>query len=158
MSDVRNKPATLMPPPLVYLSGLALAVWLDRRFPLGFPVPPGLKWLAWGLLAVSLLLMGWAALTVWRARTTVNPYRGARALVTQGPFSFSRNPIYLADALAYLALTLLLASFWPLLIAPLVWLIMRYGVIAHEEAHLRARFGADYERYCAQVSRWFGRR
>ena len=53
-----------------------------------------------------------------------------------------------------LGVMLLIGSFWPLVFAPLVWVIMRYGVIAHEEAHLRARFGASYNDYCARVRRW----
>jgi protein-S-isoprenylcysteine O-methyltransferase Ste14 len=40
------------------------------------------------------------------------------------------------------------------LLAPLVWLTMRYGVIAHEEAHLLAKFGDEYRDYLARVRRW----
>lgn len=158
MSDVRNRPATLLPPPLVYAVGLGAAWWLERRFPWGWQPSQGVHLLAWAMLAVSVLLMLWAAATVWHHRSTVNPYRGASSLVTGGPFTFSRNPIYLADALAYAAVTLLMGSVWPLCLAPLVWATMRYGVIAHEEAHLRAKFGAQYQDYCARVNRWFGRR
>ena len=39
-------------------------------------------------------------------------------MVTTGPFRFSRNPIYLADAIAYLGGTLLIHSWWPLLCCP----------------------------------------
>jgi protein-S-isoprenylcysteine O-methyltransferase Ste14 len=71
-----------------------------------------------------------------------------------GPFRFSRNPIYVGDWLIYLGVMLILQTAWPMLFAPLVWLIIRYGVIRHEEAHLAARFGAEYVDYLNKVRRW----
>ncbi len=149
------RPRTLAPPPLVYAAGLGAGWWLQHRvLPLGGPEPAPLQALAWALLALSIALMLWAVWTIWRHKTTVNPYKAASTLVTRGPFAFSRNPIYVADALLYIAVTLLMGSLWPLVFAPLVWLIMRYAVIANEEAHLSAKFGADYAAYCARVRRW----
>ncbi len=148
------RPRTLAPPPLVYAVGLLLGWWLQQRQPFGFAVSLLVRQLAWGALAASLALMLWAVWTIWRHRTTVNPYAGASTLVTSGPFSFSRNPIYLADALLYGAVTVLLASAWPLCFVPVIWAIMHYGVIKNEEAHLAAKFGAQYAAYCARVRRW----
>lgn len=150
-----ERPRTWVPPPLVYAAGMGVAWWLQHRYlPLNWFVLPPLRMLAWALLAVGGMLMLWAAVTIWRHKTTVNPYKGASALVTQGPFAFSRNPIYVADAVSYFAGTVLMGSLWPFVFAPLVWLVMRYAVIAHEEAHLRAKFGAEYAAYCARVRRW----
>ncbi|MHB1676157.1 MAG: methyltransferase family protein [Sulfuriferula sp.] len=149
------RPRTLAPPPLVYAVGLGVGWWLQHRvLPLGWSVPGILQTLAWTLLVLSIGLMLWAVWTIWQHKTTVNPYKAASALVTRGPFAYSRNPIYVADALLYLAVTVLMGSLWPLVFAPLIWLIMRYAVIAHEEAHLRAKFGADYLAYCERVRRW----
>ena len=50
--------------------------------------------------------------------------------------------------------SLLLATIWPLLFAPLIWAMLRYGVIRHEEAHLQARFGDAYRDYQTRVRRW----
>jgi protein-S-isoprenylcysteine O-methyltransferase Ste14 len=154
MPDPVQRPRTLVLPPLVYATGMMLAWWLEQWFTLGFDVSPLLRRLGWTGVGAGGALMLWAALTIWRHSTTVNPYRGASALVTDGPFAFSRNPIYLADIWVYCGVTLLFGSLWPLVLAPLVWAIMRYGVIAHEEAHLRARFDAAYFEYCARVRRW----
>lgn len=154
MRDPARRPATLALPPAVYAAGLAAAWWLDARWPLALDWGMAQRWAGWGLIALGLLGMVWAALTLWRHRTTVNPYKGADCLVCSGPFAFSRNPIYLCDWLLYAGVTLLLASAWPLLLAPLVWAVMRHAVIAHEEAHLSARFGADYAAYRQRVRRW----
>jgi protein-S-isoprenylcysteine O-methyltransferase Ste14 len=49
---------------------------------------------------------------------------------------------------------LIWGNLWPLLLYPLVWAAIRYGVIRNEEAHLRAKFGDTYLQYCQRVRRW----
>lgn len=157
MNKLRTRPATLVPPPLVYAVGLGCGWWLQHRWPLGGHPPVWLQHIAEALLIASVGLMLWAAITIWRHNTTVNPYGSVTRLVTSGPFSLSRNPIYLADAVAYAALTVLLGSLWPLLFVPLVWATMHYGVIMHEERYLTDQFGEDYRAYTSRVKRWIGR-
>jgi protein-S-isoprenylcysteine O-methyltransferase Ste14 len=154
MSESLKRPRTLAPPPLVYATGLLLSWWLEKKFPLGFASTPALDSAGRALVGLGVALMLWATWVIWRHHTTINPYAGASTLVTTGPFAFSRNPIYLADIVVYVGIMLLLGSFWPLVFAPLVWVIMRYGVILHEEAHLMAKFGSAYSEYCTKVRRW----
>jgi protein-S-isoprenylcysteine O-methyltransferase Ste14 len=154
MRDPATRPRTLVPPPLVYAAALASAWWLEGRWPWTFDAGawgPGLGWTALGL---GLAGFAWALAAIWGHRTTVNPYKAASRLVTRGPFARSRNPIYVSDWFVYLGVTLLLGSYWPAALAPLVWAVMRYGVIAHEEAHLAARFGDEYRAYQTRVRRW----
>jgi len=150
------RPKTLVLPPVPYAVALYASWWLGENgmaWPLSvagsFQEPIG--WLA---VAAGLALLLWAVLTLWRFRTTVNPYRAATHLCVSGPFRFSRNPIYVGDWLIYLGLMLILHTAWPILFAPVVWLIIRHGVIRHEEAHLTARFGAEYVDYLNKVRRW----
>ena len=159
MRDPAIRPLTLVPPPLVYAVALYAAWWLDQRMSLAFSsalnFDPIGRFIGWGLIGIGLVGFVWALAAIWGHRTTVNPYRAASNLVTRGPFAYSRNPIYVFDWFIYLGVTLLLGTAWPLLLAPLVWLVMRYGVIRHEEAHLLAKFGDEYQTYCSQVKRWF---
>lgn len=116
----------------------------------GAPLP------AAGAAAIGLLLMLWAAATLWRARTTLNPVQPERAgrLVTHGPFAHSRNPIYLGDALLLLGWALWLGDWSALLgLAGFVVWIDRLQIAAEERA-LTQRFGDAYRQYCAQVRRW----
>jgi protein-S-isoprenylcysteine O-methyltransferase Ste14 len=154
MRDPAIRPLTLVPPPLVYAAALFAAWWLQERLPLpldlGEPAGP----LAWALIGLGLAGFAWALAAIWGHRTTVNPYKAASSLVTQGPFRYSRNPIYVCDWLIYIGAMLLLRTAWPLLLAPLVFLVMRHLVIAHEETHLEARFGDEYRNYRMRVRRW----
>lgn len=154
MRDPILRPRTLVPPPLVYAIALGAAWWLEPHWPLDFDLGQSGRLLGWGLIGAGLLGFAWALSAIWGHRTTVNPYKAASNLVTGGPFSYSRNPIYVSDWFVYLGVTLLLGTVWPLLFAPLVWMVMRHGVIAHEEAHLVAKFGDEYRAYLGRVRRW----
>lgn len=149
------RPATLILPPAPYAAALVGGWWLDRHvhaLPLELGAAGGV--LGGLIVAIGLVLFGWTAATLWRHHTTVNPYKAASTLCTDGPFRFSRNPIYLGDWFLLVGISLLLKTLWPLLFAPLIWLLLRYGVIRHEEAHLEARFGDAYRAYRARVRRW----
>ncbi len=150
------RPKTLVLPPVPYAIALYSAWWLDGNglawpFSIAGAAQSFMGWLA---VAVGLMILLWTVVTLWRFRTTVNPYRGATHLCVSGPFCYSRNPIYVGDWLIYLGVMLILQSAWPILFAPVVWLIIRFGVIRHEEAHLSARFGEEFENYRNKVRRW----
>ena len=149
------RPRTLVLPPAPYAAALIGGWWLDRNL-YALPLDWGLAtWpLGWLLTGVGLALLLWTLVTFHRHRTTVNPYKAASTLCTEGPFRFSRNPIYLGDWFILGGVALLLQTAWPLVFAPLIWALLRYGVIRHEEAHLEARFGDDYRAYTKRVRRW----
>jgi len=149
------RPSTLILPPAPYAAALLGGWWLDRHvWALPLDLGAATRPLGWLLVGIGLALMVWTLATFQRHRTTVNPYKAASSLCTGGPFRFSRNPIYVGDWFILGGVSLLLATAWPLLFAPLIWAMLRYGVIRHEEAHLEARFGDDYRAYKARVRRW----
>lgn len=155
MSDRESRPGTRVLPPLPYFMAVAGGWWLDR-FILELPLwkAAWTSWLGWALVCAGLILFAWSLLTMRRHRTTVNPFGASSSLCTDGPFRFSRNPIYLGDWFILFGAALVMASAWPILFAPLVWLVIRYGVIRHEEAYLESRFGDAYRAYTVDVRRW----
>ena len=142
------------PPPLLYAGTLLLGLLLERRLPFR-KTPKKARRLLGGILCIAALGLGMGAFrTMSRARTAVSPYQPSSAIVREGPYRFSRNPIYLGFTGLYVGLTLLLEARWPfLLLAPLLG-VMEAGVIRREELYLARRFGADYRRYASQVRRW----
>jgi len=155
MHDHKLKPKTLLLPPAPYAAALAAGWWLDRhQRPLTLDLGDLSRPLGWLLIGVGALLFTWTLWTFWRHRTTVNPYQGASKLAVDGPFRFSRNPIYLGDWFFLGGLAILLQTWWPLLFAPVIWAMLHFWVIRYEETHLEARFGEQYRDYKARVRRW----
>ena len=76
------------------------------------------------------------------------------ALVTHGPFRFSRNPIYLGFLLIYGGCGLLLNSLWIVLLAAGVVAGLTQAIIVRDEHLLEKRFGDEYRTYRARVRRW----
>jgi protein-S-isoprenylcysteine O-methyltransferase Ste14 len=75
-------------------------------------------------------------------------------IVDTGPYRFTRNPIYLGMVLGLIGLAIALNSLWLLLTLVPFAVVIRYGVIAREEAYLERKFGDVYRRYRARVRRW----
>ena len=155
MRDPARRPATWVLPPAPYALAL-YASWRLEHDLMSLPIDLGRasSVLGWALVGCGLTLFSWTLFTFSRHHTSVNPYVAASTLCTDGPFRFTRNPIYVGDWFIYAGVTLLLKTAWPLAFALPVWLIIRYGVIRHEEAHLEAKFGDDYRAFTARIRRW----
>jgi protein-S-isoprenylcysteine O-methyltransferase Ste14 len=144
-----------IPPPLFFAVGLGIAWWLEGRWSLPMAAPS--VWLEMaGALLVVVSMVGalWAAGRFGRAGTPLVPVKAATALVTDGPFRHSRNPMYLSLTVGYVGVSLIINTWWPLVLLPVVLLVMRLWVIAREEAYLAKRFGEKYADYCRRVRRW----
>jgi protein-S-isoprenylcysteine O-methyltransferase Ste14 len=88
------------------------------------------------------------------AGTHIDPYKPTMALVVDGPFRFTRNPLYLSLTLLYSGTAFLLNLLWAILLLPIALVIMQFGVICREERYLEKKFGQEYLRYKARVRRW----
>ena len=138
-------------PPL-WLALCAALGWRASRL-WQWPLPGGPA-IGLVLIVLGCLLMGLAAAQMLLAHTTVIPRRDPNALVTSGAFALSRNPIYVADALILAGLLLWWQVLWMIWLVPAFMLVITLRFIRGEEARLRAGFGAEYERYCANTRRW----
>ena len=144
----------LAPPPLIYLGMLGLGLLLEWFWPTELS-SRSLAVLAGGAFLVCGVAGLLAAVrTMWRAQTTINPYKSTTTIVNDGVFRFSRNPIYVSDTVIYIGLGLVLDTWWALILTPIVIWIMNIGVIAHEETYLERKFGNDYLEYKRKVRRW----
>ena len=106
------------------------------------------------LFTVGALVAGWGLVTFRKARTTTVPGEASSQLVTWGPYRFSRNPMYVGLATAYLGEAFLLRHVWPAALLPLVLAYVNWVVIPVEQARLTEVFGAEYAAYQRRVRRW----
>ncbi len=157
MNAYRLKPLKYPWPPLLYGVAIVAALLLDRYVGLLPPLPREgyLLWTLGGLLAlIALTLDIWAVKTLLECHTAVLPNRCAQRLVTNGPFRFTRNPIYLGYTLMTIAFGLLTGNSWFLVAAIAAAVVTTLVAIRCEEMHLLARFGIEFERYCQHTRRW----
>ena len=150
MKDVAD--AKLHPP-------TTLLIWIIAGILLNLMIPlihfPG--WLrALGVLDVlaALGFFAWALGTFRRIGADVKLDTPADALATDGPYAFSRNPIYLAMLVLGLGLGFALSNLWLILSAPIFWWLITEKVIKPEETYMARTFGKAYDGYCSKVRRW----
>lgn len=113
------------------------------------------------LFSAALLIAGVAIIIIAniqfrRADTTINPLKPetASALVSNGIFGYSRNPMYLGMALALASVCLYLGSWFGFVSIPAFIQYMNRFQIIPEETAMNALFGQTYVDYCDTVRRW----
>ncbi len=143
-----------VPPPLIYLSAMIAGLILTRFFPTAF-LPVFVSRISGILLiALAVFILVSAFLKFKRAETNLEPWKPTTAIVSDGVYGFSRNPIYLAFTLFYLGASFFFSSLWLFGLLVPVLFVMRYVVIAREERYLENKFGAEYSDYKRRVRRW----
>jgi protein-S-isoprenylcysteine O-methyltransferase Ste14 len=142
-------------PPLLFLGCLLLGVGLGFIHPLGLGLPLAARLVVAALLLVLAALHGgWGLFTFLRNGTTPEPNGVASALLTSGPFRWTRNPLYLGLSILLVCFGVLLDSIWMLILTPVLILLLDRLVVAREEVRLRGLFGEAYEAYARRVRRW----
>ena len=143
----------LLPPYLFGLTMLAMIAldWLAPIVEASLNPWNHLGWLA-ALGGLALSVSGKSLFS--RRGTNINTFNDPDFLVTDGPFRYSRNPMYLGFAIALAGIALVLSSLSPAILAALFVLITDRWYIRFEEIRMRASFGEQYDRYCGQTRRW----
>src|SRR5262249_54722795 len=128
-------------PPVAWALAALAGLALDWVRPLPF-VPAGAPagWLGAGVFVLALGLFAGAIATMTRAGSNVPTNRPTTTIVARGPYGMTRNPIYLAMVIALVGLAVGRDSLWPLITLVPFALVIRYGVIAREEAYLERKF------------------
>lgn len=155
MSGPADTAQVIARPPLLWGLAVVAGFALDWLMPLRFvpaAVPAG--WLGGAVLAIAVALFAWAIATVTRAGSNVPTNKPTTSIVDTGPYRFTRNPIYLGMMLGLAGLAIAFDSFWLLLTLVPFAFVIRYGVVAREEAYLERKFGEFYRRYRIRVRRW----
>ena len=149
-----DNPGVFVLPPLLY--GFALVVVLALRW--FWPMPifghAMALWSGLALIVLAIAIAIWGRRTMHAAGTNISPLRPATAIVTTGPFRFSRNPLYLALTLLYFGVTLAFNTWWGIVVLIPLLIVMHCGVVLREERYLEQKFGATYRQYHSTVRRY----
>jgi protein-S-isoprenylcysteine O-methyltransferase Ste14 len=155
MSSSPDTAGVLAPPPILFAFVFGLAMLLNWIHPLAIaPRSIRMEWAGTILIDISGLLALWATVYMIKARTRINPLRPTTALVTGGPYRFSRNPMSLSLVILFVGLALRLDTLWPLLLLLPLLVVYHYGVVQREERYLERKFGDMYRNYRSVVRRW----
>ena len=152
--DARDRAGVIAPPPLIYLGFILAGLALEYVWPEPL-LAEGLQYgLGAGLIALAFLIAIPAFVQFSRAKTHVDPYKPVTAIIRQGPFRWTRNPLYLGMVIVQLGVAATVDGLWiAVLVIPTI-LVINIGVIAREERYLERKFGEEYLAYKAAVRRW----
>jgi protein-S-isoprenylcysteine O-methyltransferase Ste14 len=152
----QDRPKVRIPPPLIFFAFLCVAGGLE--FGIGLDHPRGPIGARSSIALLVLFFSGYLALHAFvvlkKRETFIDPNKPTTQIVEDGPFKFSRNPMYLSLVLVLLALSVLFLSLWFFLSAICLWLVFDRIAIAAEEVYLEQKFGSRYTAYKTRVCRW----
>ncbi len=143
----------LAPPPLIFAAALVAGLALGNA---GITRKRSCDAIAGATTALLGAALGLATIrSLKRAGTNLRPDRPSTALVTSGPFRYTRNPAYVGATMLYIGAALAARSVPALTFLPIALIVLERGVVEREEQYLERRFGDDYRAYLRDVPRWF---
>ena len=154
--DFAARPNVLPWPPLLFVIALIVAIALAVVAPLPLHLPLWLRVVGALAAVAGVALWFCGAVAMRRAGANMNPAGAANRLIDSGPFAISRHPIYVGGAIAFFGVGVALSQAWLCVAALIAAAAVDRYAMAREEAHLAARFGADWTRYAARAPRWLG--
>jgi protein-S-isoprenylcysteine O-methyltransferase Ste14 len=124
-----------------------------------FAVPTATS-LSVGFLLVILgeLLRLWGVSIAGSETRTTGPVGGTN-LITEGPFGYVRNPLYVGNMVMYVGVGIMSNALMPWLpVVALCFFFAQYAlIVSREEEYLRTAFADEYVRYTENVPRFFPR-
>ena len=157
-SSGSDSAAVRFPPPVAGVLIILAGYGLERVVPLvaATTMPSVVRYGVGGfVVAASVAVLSiWPIVLFKRSGQDPRPWTPTPELLVEGPYRFTRNPMYLMMVLVCAGASLLLASAWVLLLTPLCGVIIHLTAIRHEEAYLERMFGESYRRYRERVRRW----
>ena len=141
-------------PPVYLLAAIIAMAALHAHLPGVTVLPAPWRWLGVAPLIGGVVLGGLAVRLFGKYQTTIKPGEISCRLMTDGPFRFSRNPIYLGMTNILAGVAAMLGSLTPWFVLPVFIGLIARNVIPVEEAIMAETFGSEYQEYRARVRRW----
>ncbi len=143
------------PPPLVFLGFILLGLVL--RYVIGaIPIAADgwLRVIGIVVFLAGLILMLTAIIDFRRTGQDPAPWTPSPELLEQGPYKWTRNPMYVGFTCVQIGLGLGLGNLWISLMAPIALVIVHFIAVVPEERYLGEKFGSKYQDYRSRVRRY----
>lgn len=149
--------SAILPPSLICAGVIVFGIFLQAVWPLY--LFPKLVYVRLGL-GISLYIVGAlllvASIAAFRlAGERVSQKHSTKTIATEGPYKFSRNPMYLAYMMLTLGVALIFGNGWIITLLVPAAALIHWGVVRREEHYLRAKFEDEFRFYKLEVNRWF---
>lgn len=142
-------------PPALFAGAVLLGIAVQWLWPLGFFRGGNLRVaLGVALLCGGVAILLGAFLVFRRIGQHPDPRKPTPIISRDGPYRFTRNPMYVGGSLIQLGLGVALDNVWIVVLVVPVVLLVHYGAILPEERYLEGKFGDEYARFKASVRRW----
>ena len=143
------------PPPLVFLGFILLGVALRYIIgPIPFPEGGWLRLIGIVVLLAGFILMLTALIDFRRTGQEPAPWTPSPELLEQGPYKWTRNPMYVGFTCIQIGVGLALGNIWISLMAPLALAVVHFIAVVPEERYLAEKFGSKYQDYRSRVRRY----
>lgn len=146
-------PPLFRPPPIALLL-IAISIFLHFTFPIMRIIYYPYNLLGIGVIVVGLFIMIWGVKAFQKLETPLIPGEKPKKVVIKGPFTFSRNPMYLGFVIFLLGIAILLGSIIAFISPIGFFLIIHFFFIPFEEKLMEKTFGKKYIEYKKSVRRW----
>ncbi len=144
----------IIPPPIIDLALLGLAIFLNSKFPYKFIIPPYNLILAIFTVSIGGIVIILSSIPFYMNKTTIVPGFSPSKIIKKGPYRISRNPIYLGTVILFLGLSFFLGNLVVFIVPILNFLIFNFYVIPKEEVICEEELGNEYLKYKAKTRRW----
>jgi protein-S-isoprenylcysteine O-methyltransferase Ste14 len=149
-----DRPGVPIASPLLFVLPIIALLALEWLVPTSF-AHGAFRWIVGAIFFVAGLALNIGRfVTQKRAGTDPIPFNPSTRIVTDGPYRFSRNSMYIGFALSTLGIAVLVDSAWMLLAVPIGLVLIDRLVIVREERYLERKFGEEYLRYNRRIRRW----
>lgn len=141
-------------PDATLAGSILLAYFLDQVLPITKIIPYSVNLIGWGVVAAGLGLAIYTLTILKATHTSTDPGGVPSTLITDGFYSLSRNPMYLAYVITTSGAAIIFGSITAFIAPVICFSVIDVVIIPGEEKNLQKIFGQNYEHYQHSVHRW----
>lgn len=150
---MEKQPHPKILPPHAAIASLILVIFLHYILPTPL-IPKPFNYFGIALFAAGLSILFWSFGLFNKKETPILPGQKPAALVIEGPYKFTRNPMYLGVTTALFGISIYLGDLLALLAPAIFFIFVSIRFVPREENLMKKLFGKKYLDYKKKVRRW----